>query len=116
MMWLGNVLMAIGVGVLIVMVIFWFMLRRINAKLDSQIQDLLRQAEDSLIGIEVEVDNNQYFFYNSKDKSFICQGATAEQLKQGFMTRCPNKNAYFASGDERAIEYLTQEFARLKNE
>ncbi len=116
MIWLGNFLIAVGVVMLIALVAFWWVLKRINARLDDQIQDLLKQAEDSLIGIEVEVDNNQYFFYNSKDKSFICQGVTAEQLKQGFISRCPNKNAYFASGDERAIEYLSQEFARLKEQ
>ena len=116
MIWLGNLLVAIGVVGLIALLIFWWFLKRINAQLDAQLQDLLKQAEDALIGIEVEVDNNQYFFYNSKDKSFICQGTTAEQLKQGFMSRCPNKNAYFAAGDERAIEYLTQEFGRLKEQ
>lgn len=116
LIWVGNIMMVVGVVMLAVLVIVWWFLRRINARLDAQIQDLLKQAEELLVGIEVEVDNNQYFFYNIKDKSFICQGVTAEQLRQGFMSRCPNRNAYFAGGDERAIEYLTQEFARLKEQ
>jgi len=116
LIWVGNIMMVIGVVMLTALVIVWWFLRRINARLDAQIQDLLKQAEELLVGIEVEVDNNQYFFYNIKDKSFICQGVTAEQLRQGFMSRCPNRNAYFAGGDERAIEYLTQEFARLKEQ
>lgn len=116
MMWLGNFLVAVGVVMLVGLLAFYWLLRRVNARLDAQIQDLLQQAEDSLIGIEVEVDDNQYFFYNSKDKSFICQGNTAEQLKTAFRSRYPDKNAYFAGGDQRAIEYLTQEFVKLKGE
>ena len=116
LIWLGNIMMIVGVVLLVGLVVVWYILRRFNDRLEQQLAQLVEELEDRLIGLEVEVDNNQYFLYNIKDKSFVCQGATAEELKQRFMARCPNQNAYFAGGDERAIEYLTQEFVRLKDE
>ncbi|CAB4137150.1 hypothetical protein UFOVP328_4 [uncultured Caudovirales phage] len=116
LIWVGNAMMIMGMVLLVGLVVVWYILRRFNDRLEQQLTDLVRELEDRIIGLDVEVDNNQYFIYNNKDKSFICQGATAEEIKQGFISRCPNKNAYFAGGDERAIEYLTQEFARLKEQ
>ncbi len=116
LIWLGNVMMIAGIILLVGLVVVWYVLRRFNDRLEQQLAELVQELEDRLIGLEVEVDNNQYFLYNIKDKSFICQGATAEEIKQRFQARCPNQNAYFAGGDERAIEYLTQEFLRLKDE
>jgi hypothetical protein len=116
LIWLGNIMMIVGVILLVGLVVVWYILRRFNDRLEQQLAELVEELEDRLIGLEVEVDNNQYFLYNIKDKSFVCQGATAEELKQRFLARCPNQNAYFAGGDERAIEYLTQEFVRLKDE
>ena len=113
---LGNILMIVGVVLLVGLVVVWYILRQFNDRLEQQLTELVQELEDRIIGLEVEVDNNQYFLYNIKDKSFICQGATAEEIKQRLMARCPNQNAYFAGGDERAIEYLTQEFVRLKDE
>jgi hypothetical protein len=114
--WVGNIMMIMGVMLLVGLGVVWYILRRFNDRLEQQLTDLVKELEDRIIGLDVEVDNNQYFIYNSKDKSFICQGATAEEIKQKFLARCPGQNAYFAGGDERAIEYLTQEFLRLKDE
>jgi hypothetical protein len=116
LIWVGNIMMAMGVILIIGLVVVWYILRRFNDRLEQQLTDLVQELEDRIIGLDVEVDNNQYFVYNTKDKSFICQGATAEEIKQKFLARCPGQNAYFAGGDERAIEYLTQEFVRLKDE
>jgi hypothetical protein len=116
LIWIGNVMIIAGVILLVGLVVVWYILRRFNDRLEQQLEELVKELEDRIIGLDVEVDNNQYFIYNTKDKSFICQGATAEEIKQKFLARCPGQNAYFASGDERAIEYLTQEFVRLKDE
>ena len=113
---LGDILMIVGATLLIGLLVFWYLLKRFNDRLEKELASVLKQVEDRIIGLEVEVDNNQYFIYNASDKSFICQGATAEQILEGFRARCPNKNAYFAAGDERAIEYLTQEILRIKGE
>ena len=113
---LGNILMIVGVILMVGLVVVWYILRRFNDQLEQQLTELVEELESRIIGLDVEVDNNQYFIYNTKDKSFVCQGATAEEIKEKFLARCPNQNAYFAGGDERAIEYLTQEFLRLKDE
>ena len=116
LIWAGNVMMIVGVILMAVLVIVWYVLRRVNDRLEQQLTELVEELENRIIGLDVEVDNNQYFLYNTLDKSFVCQGATAEEIKQRFLARCPGQNAYFAGGDERAIEYLTQEFVRLKDE
>ena len=113
---LGDILMIVGVILLAGLLVFWYLLKRFNDRLEAELDSVLKQVEDRIIGLEVEVDNNQYFVYNVKDKSFICQGTTALQILDGFRARCPNKNAYFAAGDERAIEYLTREILRIKGE
>jgi hypothetical protein len=113
---LGDILMIVGVILLVGLMVFWYLLKRFNDRLEAELASVLKQVEDRIIGLEVEVDNNQYFIYNASDKSFICQGATAEQILERFRARCPDKNAYFESGDERAIEYLTQEILRIKGE
>jgi hypothetical protein len=113
---LGNILMIAGIILMTVLAVVWYILRRFNDRLEQQLEELVQELENHIIGLDVEVDNNQYFLYNTLDKSFVCQGATAEEIKQKFLARCPGQNAYFAGGDERAIEYLTQEFVRLKDE
>jgi hypothetical protein len=113
---LGNILMIVGVILLVGLAVFWYVLGRINDRLEQQLTELVEELENRIIGLDVEVDNNQYFLYNTLDKSFVCQGATAQEIKEKFLARCPGQNAYFAGGDERAIEYLTQEFVRLKDE
>ena len=116
LIWLGNIMMIAGIILMVGLVVVWYVLRRFNDRLEQQLADLVQELEDRIIGLDVEVDNNQYFIYNTKDKSFVCQGATAQEIKEKFLARCPGQNAYFAGGDERAIEYLTQEFVRLKDE
>jgi len=115
LIWLGNLMMIAGIVLLVGLAVFWYVLRRVNDRLEQQLTELVEELENRIIGLDVEVDNNQYFLYNTLDKSFVCQGSTAEEIKERFLTRCPGQNAYFAGGDERAIEYLTQEFVRLKD-
>ena len=105
-----------GLILMVGLVVVWYILRRFNDQLEQQLTELVEELENRIIGLDVEVDNNQYFLYNTQDKSFVCQGATAQEIKEKFLARCPGQNAYFASGDERAIQYLTQEFVRLKDE
>ena len=116
LIWLGNAMMIAGLILMTVLAVAWYILRRFNDRLEQQLTELVEELENRIIGLDVEVDNNQYFLYNTLDKSFVCQGATAEEIKQRFLARCPGQNAYFAGGDKRAIEYLTQEFVRLKDE
>jgi hypothetical protein len=113
---IGDILIFFGVVLLIGLGLVWLWLKRLNTRLEQQLDQVINELADRIIGLEVEVDNNQYFVYNAKDKSFICQGTTAQQILDGFRARCPDKNAYFESGDERAIEYLTQEILRIKGE
>lgn len=114
MMWLGNVLMAVGVGILIVMVPFWWMLRRINARLDAKLQELGRELESKFIPLDVELDNGMYFCYNAKDRSFVCQGRTALEIRESFENRFPGHVAFL--NNQEAVPELTQELIKLKSQ
>ena len=84
---LGDILMVVGVILLAGLLVFWYLLKRFNDRLEAEIDNVLKQVEDRIIGLEVEVDNNEYFIYNAKDKSFICQGTTADQILEGFKSQ-----------------------------
>jgi hypothetical protein len=116
LIWLGNAMMIAGIILMVGLAVAWYILSKFNDRLEQQLTELVEELENRIIGLDVEVDNNQYFLYNTQDKSFVCQGATAQEIKEKFLARCPGQNAYFAGGDKRAIEYLTQEFVRLKDE
>jgi hypothetical protein len=116
LIWLSNAMMIAGIILLVGLAVVWYILRQFNDRLEQQLTELVEELENRIIGLDVEVDNNQYFLYNTLDKTFVCQGATAQEIKEKFLARCPGQNAYFAGGDERAIQYLTQEFVRLKDE
>jgi hypothetical protein len=117
LIWLGNVMMIAGIILMVVLVIFYFWLKRFNDRLEEVLTELVEQLEDQMVGMEVEVDNGLYYCYNSKDKQFICQGADAREIIDRFQTRYPNKTAFFAGEPEDpALKELVEQLLRLKNE
>lgn len=73
-----------------------------------------QEAVDSgkIIPLTVEFENNLYYCYNSKTNQFICQGENVGEIIDKFKARFPGLNAFFESGDEKALETLRQQ---LKN-
>jgi len=78
------------------------------------IDQLVRDAvADSLVGLDIEFDRDTFFCYDSKSKHFICQGATAAEVRAAFGRRYPDKTAYLAGGDPAAVENFKTELLRL---
>ena len=117
----GDFLIYAGIGwlltslVLMVLEMFvrWYLERRIGQELNSVGQAL---DEEKLIALTVEVDQNQYFCYNSLTKDFVCQGSDLTEIRKRFRERYPDKDAAIYDGDESAVATLKSQLKDLKKQ
>ena len=114
---LMDILTAIGIGTLIGIGIIgfyvWYLYQRIKGRVDDMVKQIIQEAEDNMVGLDIEVDKDTYFCYNNEDKQFICQGKTVAEIRQAFQARFPGKTAYLAGGDPRVVEQLKTELLKL---
>jgi len=114
---IGDILIAVGVGVVLgigaVGMYIWFLYHKLKNRIDQMINEVINEAEDNLVGLDIEVDKGVYFCYNNEDKQFICQGNTVAELREGFRLRFPGKTAYLAGGDPSVVEELKTELLKL---
>lgn len=108
-----TVLIGIGIGFVMIVLYAWYLYRDLKARVDQMIQEVLEEAEASMVGLDIEVDRGTYFCYNTEDKQFVCQGTTVDEIRQGFRSRYPNKTAYLAGGDPAVVEHFKTELLRL---
>ena len=87
--------------------------RRLSQELNSVGQAL---DEERLIALTVEVDQNQYFCYNSLTNDFVCQGSDLKEIRERFRARYPDKDAAIYDGDESAIATLKSQLKDLKKQ
>ena len=106
---------AIGalIGFVLVGFYVWILYRRLKVRIDRMINEIIKQAEANLVGLDIEVDNGVYFCYNNKDKQFVCQGTTVAEIRRAFSDRFPGKTAYLAGGDPRVVAELKTELLKL---
>jgi hypothetical protein len=110
----GGILMGIVLGIGAIAIYVWFFLYLpIRHRIDEAVSQIVQQAHDNLVVLEIEVDRGVYFCYNSEDKQFVCQGATASEVRAAFRARCPDKTAYIASGDPAVVEQFRAELTQL---
>lgn len=81
----------------------WAVSRHVDKQLGSVMRDL---DEERLIPLTIEVDQNQYFCYNSITKAFVCQGHDLKEIVERFQLRYPDKFAAIHNGDETAVRIL----------
>jgi len=114
---LMDILTAIGIGTLIgfgiVGFYVWILFQRIKGRVDDMVDQIIQEAESNLVGLDIELDKDTYFCYNSKDKQFICQGKTVAEIRQAFGARFPTKTAYLAGGDPRVVAEFKTELLKL---
>jgi hypothetical protein len=111
---IGGILMGIGIGFVVLGLYIWILFQRIKGRVDDMVNQIIQEAEDNMVGLEIEVDSGMYFCYNKKDKQFVCQGATASEVREGFRRRFPEKTAYIASGDPAVVEQFRTELSQLR--
>lgn len=114
---LMDILTAIGIGTLIgfgiVGFYVWILYQRIKGRVDDMVKQIIQEAEDNMVGLDIELDKDTYFCYNSKDKQFICQGKTVAEIRQAFGARFPTKTAYLAGGDPAVVAHFKTELLKL---
>ncbi len=116
LMFVGNVLMGIGIGILLVVVMIWAVIRRFNKNLDGMVRETLEEVRASLVGLVIEEDGEQLYAYRESDRQFLCQGANIAEIRKKFQEQYPDKTAYLSDGDPALIERLKAELATIKEQ
>ena len=111
----AGILMGIGIGFVVLGIYVWVLYQKIKNRVDRMIQEVVDEAAETLIGIEVELDKGVYFCYNSEDKQFVCQGTTVSEILQAFQDRFPGKTAYLAGGDPTVVAQFRTELTELRS-
>lgn len=114
---LMDILSTIAIGALIgfgiVGIYVWYLWNKIKNRIDRLIDEVIAEAEASMVGLDVEIDNGVYFCYNNEDKQFVCQGTTVGEIAVAFRARFPGKTAYLAGGDPAVVEQFKTELLKL---
>lgn len=111
-----TVLIGMGIGFGMIVAYAWYLYRNLKARVDEMIAEVIAEAEANMVGLDIETENGVYFCYDSKDKTFICQGATVGEIALAFRSRYPTKTAYLAGGDEAVVAKFKEELLKLKLE
>ena len=117
----GDFLIWFGIGWLITSIglsVLAFLLRRhIERSMESELTGVGQALdEERLIALTVEVDQDQYFCYNSITKDFVCQGSDLKEIRERFRARYPDKDAAIYDGDESAVATLKLQLKDLKKQ
>ena len=117
----GDFLIGFALTYLVVTLVFGLLKTWLMYKFEQHIsQDLttVGQAldEEKLIALTVEVDQDQYFCYNSITKDFVCQGSDLKEIRERFRARYPDKDAAIYDGDESAVATLKSQLKDLKKQ
>jgi hypothetical protein len=115
----GDFLIYFGIGWLITNLalnLLAFLLRQhIEHSMEQELTKVGQALdEEKLIALTVEVDNNQYFCYNSLTNDFVCQGRDLKEIRERFRARYPDKDAAIYDGDETAVATLKSQLKELK--
>jgi hypothetical protein len=121
MMEFGDFLIYFGIGWLLFSIavnLLEFLLRRhIERSMESELTGVGQALdEERLIALTVEVDQDQYFCYNSITKDFVCQGSDLKEIRERFRARYPDKDAAIYDGDESAVATLKSQLKELKKQ
>ena len=112
----ANILIGIGLGIGLVVFWVWRTVRRFEDELRGLVRETIKEVEADMVGIVVEEDAGQLYFYRETDRQFLCQGSTLTEIRKRFNDMYPEKIAYLADGDPVLIERLRNELKNLKEQ
>jgi hypothetical protein len=110
----ANILIGLGLGIGLVVLWVWNTIRRFENDLRSVVRETIREVEEQFVGVVVEEDAGQLFFYREEDRQFMCQGSTLAEVREKFNELFPEKIAYLAGGDPALVERLKAELKTIK--
>lgn len=104
------------IGFALVVVYAWFLYHRLKKQINAMIEEVISETETNLVGVDIELDKGMYFCYTSKDKQFVCQGATVQEIREAFGRRFPDKTAYLSGGNPAAVQQFQSQLLEIHNE
>ena len=121
MMEFGDFLIGFALTYLVVTLVFGLLKTWLMYKFEQHISQELTTVgqaldEEKLIALTVEIDQDQYFCYNSITKDFVCQGSDLKEIRERFRARYPDKDAAIYDGDESAVATLKLQLKDLKKQ
>ena len=113
---LANILIGLGLGIGLVVFWIWRTVRRFEDDMRGLVRETIREVEAQMIGVHVEEDAGQLYFYRDTDRQFLCQGMTLSEVRSRFNELYPEKIAFLAGGDPALIERLKNELKIIKEQ
>ena len=110
----ANALIGFGLGLAALVFYVWRTIRRFETELREIVREAVAETEANLIGLIVEQEGDVIYAYTEKERQFVCQGATVEEIRAGFRSRYPEKTAYLAGGDPALVERFKTELLKQK--
>ena len=110
----ANILIGLGLGIGLVVFWVWRTVRRFEDDLRGLVRETIKEVEADMVGIVVEEEGGQLYFYRETDRQFLCQGTTLAEIRNKFNDMYPEKIAFLAGGDPALIERLKAELKTLK--
>lgn len=112
----ANILIGLGLGIGLVVFWIWRTVRRFEDDVRGLVRETIREVEADMVGIVVEEDAGQLYFYRETDRQFLCQGSTLMEIRKRFNDMYPEKIAFLAGGDPALIEQLKVELKTIKEQ
>ena len=110
----ANILIGLGLGIGLVVFWVWRTVRRFEDEMRGLVRETIKEVEADMVGIVVEENEGQLYFYRESDRQFLCQGSTLMEIRKRFNDMYPEKIAFLADGDPALIERLKNELETLK--
>lgn len=110
----ANIIIGLLLGVGIVVLWVWHTVNKFEQDLRSVVRETIREVEGQFVGVVVEEDAGQLYFYQETDRQFMCQGSTLSEVREKFNELYPEKIAYLAGGEPALIERLKAELKTIK--
>lgn len=112
----ANIVIGLGLGIGLVVFWIWRTVRRFEDDLRGLVRETIREVEADMVGIVVEEEAGQLYFYRETDRQFLCQGTSLSEIRKRFNELYPEKIAFLAGGDPALIERLKAELKTMKEQ
>ena len=112
----ANILIGIGLGIGLVVFWIWHTVRKFEGEMRGIVREAIQEVEAQMLGVVVEEDGGQLYFYRETDRQFLCQGASLAEVRKRFNELYPEKIAFLAGGDPALIERLKGELKIIKEQ
>jgi hypothetical protein len=112
----ANILIGLGLGIGLVVFWIWRTVRRFEDDVRGIVRETIQEVEAQMLGVVVEEDAGQLYFYRDTDRQFLCQGTSLAEVRKRFNEMYPEKIAFLAGGDPALIERLKAELKTIKEQ